>query len=155
MEIVEYAPEDIQLKLDNWIVQSLTSVSVRRNKEKFKTIYGLRGVNTRVKTLDTSCEIVFTVLQGSISNDILNQIINKDGEKGQDNLIALGNIKVSLKDMGGTTFVECDGYAYIDTIPELSYSAEQSDRAWKICCLKTDTLQIGGNFTKTQALAAK
>lgn len=155
MEIVEYAPEDVILTInDTWKVQSLTSVSVRRNKEKFKTIYGLRGVNTRVKTLDTSCEIIITVLQGSITNDVFNQIVNLDGEVKDGNL-QLANNKISLRDTGGTTNILCDGYAYFESIPDISYSAEQTDRAWKICCLKTDEMYIGGNFTKTQALAAK
>lgn len=138
MAIATYEPNKVTLILSGYQVTGFDSISIQYDDKPFKVIKGIRGINTRVRSSDTSATLTFSVLQTSVTNDILSEIFRQDMLKGS------GRIEVSLKDASGTTEVS-SSTGYIDGLPPASFSSTATSRQWTIQLLSTDTFKIGGN----------
>lgn len=137
--VYTYDPSQVKLNIAGYIITGMMDVTVSPNKPAFTIKQGIRGRNTRVNSRDTSAELTISILQTSISNDILSAIVESDRQ------LMTGRLEVSLTDASGTTFVASDE-AFVESIPSAQFGREMQNRSWKICMLSTKGAIIGGNF---------
>lgn len=138
MNVYTYDPTKVILNIGGYVISGVKSVSVTPNAPAFKVVKGIRGVNTRVFNRDTSAEMTITLLQTSISNDVLSAIIFAD------KTYRTGRLEISLTDAGGTTLIASDE-GFVEELPAVQFGRELSDRTWKICMLSTRNALVGGN----------
>lgn len=141
-KVYTYSPSEVQLTFGGYTVTGWQSISITRSVDAFKPVRGIRGKHTRVRSIDTSCTITVTILQTSMSNDVLCRIHDLDLEYGS------GRIELLLKDMGGTG-VFSSAEAYVLGYPEVVYSGEFEYRQWRLFCQNTGNYTIGGNGQTT------
>ena len=137
-KVYTYSPSEVQLTFGGYTVTGWQSISITRSVDAFKPVRGIRGKHTRVRSIDTSCTITVTILQTSMSNDVLCRIHDLDLEYGS------GRIELLLKDMGGTGIFS-SAEAYVLGYPEVVYSGEFEYRQWRLFCQNTGNYTIGGN----------
>lgn len=133
-----YSPSDLVLTMGGYTVVGWDRVVVTRDQPSFLPVKGIRGKHTRVRSKDTSCSIVVTLIQTSPSNDVFSSILNLDEVRGT------GRLGVLVKDMSGRSIFGSNE-AYITGFPEVSYSGEFEYRSWTIYCQSTQTYSIAGN----------
>ena len=141
-KVYTYSPQEVQLTFGGYTVTGWQNLTITRSVDAFKPVRGIRGKHTRVRSIDTSCTITVTILQTSMSNDVLCRIHDLDLEYGS------GRIELLLKDMGGTGIFS-SAEAYVLGYPEVVYSGEFEYRQWRLFCQNTGNYTIGGNGQTT------
>jgi len=141
-KVYTYSPQEVQLTFGGYTITGWQNLTITRSVDAFKPVRGIRGKHTRVRSIDTSCTITVTILQTSMSNDVLCRIHDLDIEYGS------GRIELLLKDMGGTG-VFSSAEAYVLGYPEVVYSGEFEYRQWRLFCQNTGNYTIGGNGQTT------
>lgn len=137
-EVETYSPSEIRLSLSDYQIVGFDRISVNRNSPVFTIVKGIRGKNSRIRNRDTSCTVFVDLIQTSIGNDVLSELLRLD----YDSMAV--RLNLSLTDgLGSSKIVsnEC----YIEGYPEVSYSEGIAYRRWKIICLSTDIFDVGGN----------
>jgi len=141
-KVFTYSPSEVQLTFGGYTITGWQNLTITRSVDAFKPVRGIRGKHTRVRSIDTSCTITVTILQTSMSNDVLCRIHDLDLEYGS------GRIELLLKDMGGTGIFS-SAEAYVLGYPEVVYSGEFEYRQWRLFCQNTGNYTIGGNGQTT------
>lgn len=141
--IFTYDPKKVDLLVAGYKLPGLVEISVQFASRPFKKIKGIRGTNTRIRDMDSSCTIQITVLQTSLTNNVLSKIHELDAQFGT------GRLELSLQDNSGTTgtktLVESDT-AFIDGFPDFTLTNDSSTRVWTIHCLSTRNVHVGSGF---------
>ncbi|GAG10379.1 unnamed protein product [marine sediment metagenome] len=117
-----------------------TFLSAEQNNESFSLTVGAMGDGCRAKSNDKSARFTFTLLQSSITNDLLSAKHNADV------LDPLGVVAVGpfmVKDNSGRTVISA-AQAWIVKQPAATFGKEVETREWII---ETDNAEIfvGGN----------
>ena len=141
-KVYTYSASEVQLTFGGYTITGWQNLTITRSVDAFKPVRGIRGKHTRVRSIDTSCTITVTILQTSMSNDVLCRIHDLDLEYGS------GRIELLLKDMGGTGIFS-SAEAYVLGYPEVVYSGEFEYRQWRLFCQNTGNYTIGGNGQTT------
>ena len=141
-KVYTYSASEVQLTFGGYTITGWQNLTITRSADAFKPVRGIRGKHTRVRSIDTSCTITVTILQTSMSNDVLCRIHDLDLEYGS------GRIELLLKDMGGTGIFS-SAEAYVLGYPEVVYSGEFEYRQWRLFCQNTGNYTIGGNGQTT------
>jgi hypothetical protein len=136
--VFTYNPGDVNLSVAGFVVQDWDSISLKRSTDAFKMIKGIRGKNTRSRSLDSSIIISIEVGAASMANDVFSEIVRQDLIKGT------GRCQIVLKDLSGTTEVHSET-GFITDLSEIHFSAEIGTRKWDIACLDSYTINHGGN----------
>ena len=134
-----YDPKQYSLIVGGHIVGGLadgTFLSVSRNNDTFTLSMGADGEGARAKSNDKSGTFVFTLLQSSLSNDVLS------GFHNADELNNGGQVPVLVKDNNGTTILQANT-AWVRKPADVELAKEITGREWTI---ETDNLQmlVGG-----------
>lgn len=134
-----YDPKSVSLIIGGHIVSGYddgTFVEVARNNDTFALVSGADGETTRAKSNDKSGTISITLLQTSLSNDVLS------GFAQADELSNGGTFTVLLKDNNGNTLCS-SAIAWVQKVADSAFGKEQNSRTWII---ETGELQmfIGG-----------
>lgn len=144
-EVATYSPSDVSLLISGFQVEGWQTISITRNKQRFKEVPGIRGKNTRCPELDTSATVMVSVLQTEITNQVFSTILNLDQQ------YRTGRLNVMLKDtFGESVFNSID--AYISGEPVTTFSNELEYKTWTITCQSTQTNEIGGGTKSFQSL---
>jgi hypothetical protein len=143
-----YKPGDVVLEIAQFIVTDWDSITIHQNSDAFNFIKGIRGVNTRTRSYDTSLTISIDIGGGSITNDVFTEIVRLDREFGT------GRCFLSLTDVSGTTQIRSDN-AYIKSLPDISVSKDVGTNKWEIICLDSFSSSIGGNNNSLISLFTK
>lgn len=137
-QVKTYKPADLKLFIaGDYQVGGIVNISVTF-PERYKIIKGIKGQHSRVRTQDTSCTLTVELLQTSVANDVLSDIISQDIATGR------GRLSISMQDISGTSKVETEN-AFVSNYSELTYSTELSTRTWTIQMLDTNIIWVGGN----------
>lgn len=140
-QVKTYKPSDLKLTLaGSYQVGGIVSVSITF-PERYKLIKGIKGQHTRVRNQDKSCVIAVELLQTSVSNDVLSEIVSKDTLTGG------GRLSISIEDNSGTSKFQTNN-GFVVGYPETTYSNELSTRTWTFQMLDTNLILVGGNTTK-------
>lgn len=137
-EVYTYSPSEIFLDVSGYQITGFDKISVRKNSPSFSIVKGIRGKNSRVRNRDTSCTVVVDIIQTSLVNDVLNQILEQDLRTNS------ARLTLNLTDgLGSSKIVseEC----FIESYPDLIYSDNIGYRKWSFICLSTDLFRVGGN----------
>ena len=137
-QVKTYKPADLKLFIaGDYQVGGIVSISMSF-PERYKIIKGIKGQHSRVRTQDTSCTLSVELLQTSVANDVLSDIISQDITTGR------GRLSISIEDTAGTSKVQTEN-AFVSSYSELNYSTELSTRTWTIQMLNTNVIWVGGN----------
>ncbi|QDP60440.1 MAG: putative structural protein [Prokaryotic dsDNA virus sp.] len=137
-EVNTYSPSEVLLEVSEYQITGFDKISVKKNSPAFTMVKGIRGKNSRYRNKDTSCTVTVDIIQTSIVNDVLNQVLQEDLRTNS------ARLTLSLTDQLGSSKIvsrEC----FIEDYPEMIYSGEIGFRRWNIICLSTDLFRVGGN----------
>lgn len=137
-DILTYAPSNVTLTLCGYVLTGVVSISLKWNSSPFTVKKGIRGQHTRIGTKDRQSTCTIEVLQTSITNDILSEILEQDTRNYS------GRLEFSVKDSSGTTqwaTTQC----FLRAWPDASFSGEMETRKWDIEVLSYISGKIGGN----------
>lgn len=137
-EVNTYSPSEVTLIVSGYQISGFKQISVKRNSPMFTLVKGIRGKNSRQRNRDTSCTVTVEVIQTSIVNDVLTQIVEQDLRTNS------ARLTLDLTDGLGSSKIESRD-AFITGYPETTYSGDIVYRSWTIVCLSTDLFRVGGN----------
>lgn len=135
--VLTYTPSDVVVLVEAYTLTDVVSINLTWNSETFQMVRGIRGQNTRRQNLDSSAILTVEVLQTSITNDVLSDLLIAD------RIAQSSRIYVSLKDNSGLTDIS-SLEAYVSTPPAVTYSNELTTRVWTIHMLNT-VASVRGN----------
>jgi hypothetical protein len=137
-EVNTYSPSEIGLEISGYRITGFEKISISRNSPAFSLIKGIRGKNSRQRNRDSSCSVVVNIIQTSLVNDVLTQILEEDIRTNS------ARLTLNLTDgLGSSKIVSRE--AFIEGYPETDYSGDIVYRSWTIVCLSTDLFRVGGN----------
>lgn len=133
-----YSPADISVTICGHRITGVLSVALEWSAPPFKLVRGIRGQNTRVKNLDTSAILYLELLQTSMSNEVLFEIIR------QDKVYGTGRLLVALSDTGGNFQMQSE-QAFVLQFPNYEFTDDFTPRVWEIAMLEVKDQRIAGN----------
>lgn len=137
-EIQTYSPSEINLEVSEYKITGFDRITVTRNSPEYIVVKGIRGVNTRCRNRDTSCTITVDLIQTSLGNDVLSEILARDLQTNS------ARLTLNLTDgLGSSKIVSTN--CFIEGYPEIQYGVDVGFRRWKFICLSTDVFNLGGN----------
>lgn len=128
--VLTYTPSDVIILVEAYSLTDLVNINLTFNAEAFSMVRGIRGQNTRRQSFDTSATLTIEVLQTSITNDVLTDLLVAD------RISQSSRIYVSLKDNSGLTDISSTE-AFVSSSPVVTYSNELTTRVWNIHMLNT------------------
>lgn len=138
--IYTYQPDQILVLVGQYVVSSLVSINISKDKPSFKTIKGIRGKNTRVLDTDGSYSVKLELLQADPVNDFLSTVHKLDTNEQNATYFA-----INISDKAGTTSFKSET-AYIESVPDITFSDNFDNREWVIKTLDTQEVFLGGNY---------
>jgi hypothetical protein len=140
-----FAPKDVTLQVNGYTLPSIVSVTLEWTNPPFKMISGIRGATTRVRNKNSSATLSVEFLQTSISNDLLNSIIN------QDLILGTGRLVVTLSDLSGRSSL-MSTQAYVQSRPSVEYSNQANNRVWQFGMLAVEDVEMLGSSNTLKSL---
>lgn len=114
-----------------------TFVMVTRDEDAFTKVSGADGETSRAKSNNRSGELTLTLMQTSMSNDILS------GFALLDEVSNAGIVPILVKEIGTLTIL-MSGEGWIRKFPDASYSKDIENREW-VFDLASLNMFEGGN----------
>lgn len=117
-----------------------TFLTITPSSERYTKSVGADGETARGKSNDNTHEVTITLLQSSLSNDVLSNAL------AADKIGNLGKGPLQVVDLNGTTLFYWD-VAWIRQPPDAEYSKEVGERAWIFDTGPIVQENIGGNLS--------
>jgi len=114
-----------------------TFVIVSRDEDIFSKVSGADGEVSRAKSNNRSGSLTLTLMQTSMSNDVLSAIAVLD------EISNTGIVPVFVKEIGTSTILMA-GEGWVKKMPDVSYSKEIENREW-VLDLAIVNMFEGGN----------
>lgn len=140
MTVKTYDPKNVQLIVGGVPINGFadgTFISAERTNDAFTMVSGAAGEVTRAKSNDRTGMVTITLLQSSLSNDVLS------GFALADELSNSGIVPVVIKEVTGNTVI-FSGEGWVRKFPVTDYAKEVSNREWVLDMSDMDFF-IGGN----------
>ncbi|WOZ57484.1 baseplate protein [Pseudomonas phage vB_PseuGesM_254] len=137
-KVLTYTPSDVTIIICDFIVTGMVSCSLQWSAPPYKLVRGCRGINTRVGSKDLSATMNLEVLQTTVTNEVLFQLLYQD-RRNQS-----ARLDITIKDNSGDTILYSDS-AYVASFPDMRYSDSFDNRNWKIEMLNVRDGQISSN----------
>lgn len=137
-QVLTYSPADVTISISGYTLTGILSVDLIWNSRPFTLHKGIRGTHTRVFNPDLAATIRLEVLQTSITNQVLMEILQQD----RRNMSA--RLSMTVKDTGGLTQYQSSN-CYIPAYPGVKLSNGFENRTWDIDVLTFQAGQVGGN----------
>lgn len=148
MAVLTYSPSDVKIVISGYTLTGVNSVTLSWNTATFTIRRGIRGNHTRVFNRDLSARLNIEVLQTSVTNDVLFQILTQDRTK------KTARIDLVLADVSGRSLLQSQE-AYVSAIPEIAYSNGFNTRMWSIEILNlTDGALTGAGAQSSDLLSS-
>lgn len=135
--VLTYSPSDVTIIICGFTLTGIVSASMQWHTRPFTMIKGIRGINTRCRSLDTGGTLVIELLQTSPSNSALFQILQ------QDRVNQSARLDVTLADTAGGSIIYSDS-AYVSAFPNYDYSMGFDNRYWEIELLEVRDEKMNG-----------
>jgi hypothetical protein len=113
-----------------------TFVTIDRNNPAWTVVSGAGGEHARSKSSDRSGTIVLTLMQTSISNDYLSQMLIDDETSNS------GKRTLNIIDANGDTVVIASE-VWVQQAPTIEYGKDLGDREWTLEAGDID-IKVGG-----------
>lgn len=137
-DVLTYSPADVSIVLCGYALTGVVSITLKWNSRPFTVHKGIRGQHTRVYNSDLQAKIVLEILQTSITNDILTDILV------QDRRLKSGRLELLVKDVGGTTAYQTTD-CFLAMYPDVKHHNGLELRTWEIEVLSWTDGGLGGN----------
>lgn len=143
-----YSPSDVSFKLYGiFEVQGFAAdsfISIRKQGSRFSTTVGAQGDVARVHNSNDVYQITLSLAQTSFWNQILTAIHELDEAS------LVGKFPLTISDGSGDSLFVCST-AWIDNVPEVSYTSGMATRDWSITCSDMIFNLAGNEETSTVA----
>ena len=141
MSLTRYDPAQVIVTYAGYKLEGYgkdTFVEVARNSPTYTTLAGAQGHAVAVKSADRTGYIQVTLLQTSMTNQVLSGLFNTS------DLTPGGIAKpITVTDALGTTLCFC-GAALIEKPADVRFAASHQERTWKFLC-GVLLMNVGGN----------
>ncbi len=117
-----------------------TFVMVARDEDAFTKVSGADGEVSRAKSNNRSGTLTLTLMQTSMSNDILSAIALLDETSNA------GIVPVLVKEIGTLTIL-MSGEGWIKKFPDASYSKDVENREWILDLASLNMFEGGNPFS--------
>lgn len=140
MSLANYDPDEISVSIAGVPVDPKagsggygpdTFLSIEFTSPRFSTQVGVDGKATRSKMLDRSAKATLTLMQSSLSNDLLSALAILDANT--PNGAGVGAFLV--RDRNGTSIYEA-AECWIESVPNPQFGKEATTREWVIAIAK-------------------
>lgn len=138
----EYDPDQVTVSFAGYNITGFADgefVRVEQESDNFSDVVGSDGHVTRSKTNDRRANVMFILMQSSMSNDVLSALANDD----LANSGGYGVKALVVKDLQGDTVFRAEK-AWISRPPDATFDKEATSREWTIRCAKLVRFD-GGN----------
>lgn len=136
--VLTYDPSHVTIVLSGFTLTGILAVDVGWKSKPYTFHKGIRNVHTRVMHQDLCATVKLEVMQTSITNDVLSDILTAD----LSNNSAI--LDLMIKDTGGSTMLH-SAQCYISSFPKIKLSQGFENRQWEIEVFGFTSLNIGGN----------
>jgi hypothetical protein len=147
-KIALYSPKDVTVLLGGFYkvdgFSADTFINIRKDVKPFDSMKSMDGEQARVYRKDEGFTVELSLAQSSTTNDILSALYNVDVATH------MGKFPLFIKDGKGTT-VFFAGTAWIEDIPDVSFSNDMSIRTWVFGTSEAG-LTVGSNSENNTAL---
>lgn len=129
-KLTTYSADEVSVTLGSILVDGFadgTFVTLEQETETFGKVVGSDGKVSRFKTLNRSGSVTISVMQTSLSNDLLNalHILDRDAPNGA------GIVPMTIRDRSGRS-VYFAAQAWIAAPPKPTFGREVESRDWTI-----------------------
>ncbi len=121
--VLTYSPSDVSITISGYALTGLLRIELAWNTAPFAIVRGIRGINTRRYNRDLSAKLTVDVMQTSVTNTVLAEILAKD------RLMNGARLDLTLSDASGRSTLQT-AEAYITAVPDLVYSMGFDARRW-------------------------
>jgi hypothetical protein len=127
----QYAPKDVVVAFDGVNINGFaedTMVAITRNDDLVNEVVGAQGDLQITINHNNTAEIVFSLLQNSLSNiDLESYYMDNQGT----NFATIASISVAVPASG--IIINCRN-SYLKGTPEFAFGSDNSDREWTFGC---------------------
>ena len=143
--VTTYAPKDVVLKVQDYQLPGIVSLSLEWSTPPFTMVRGIRGNVTRVRNKDSSAVLKVEVLQTSVANDLLDSIVKQDIQTGQ------AKLTITLKDLSGRFGIQSQ-QGFVQARPTVAFSNTADNRVWEIGLLQVEYSDMLGSSNTIDSL---
>lgn len=143
--VLTYSPKDVKLQIEAYTVPGIVSLTLEWRTAPFKVVDGIRGKTSRVRNTNSSAILTVEVLQSSVANDLMSQLVTEDLKSGQ------AKISVTLVDLSGGLSLT-SGQGFVMGFADVTLSNGPDNRSWQIALLETDHKDIHGNSMSAKSI---
>lgn len=136
--VLTYSSSDVTIIIAGYTLGGVLSVELVWKSTPFTFRPGIRGVHTRTFNRDLHATIRLEILQTSVTNDVLSDILIQDRRNKS------ARLPITVKDTGGTTMY-ISSQAFISKFPDTKNSRGFEVRVWEIEVFDFIDGTIGGN----------
>ncbi len=140
-----YAPNDVKLQIEDYTIPGIVSIQLEWRVPPFRIIDGIRGKTSRVRNRNASAIISIEVLQTSVANDLLTQVVDKDRDTGQ------AMLTVTLRDLSGNLSIQTE-QGFVIGYSDVGLSSTFNNRTWQIALLEVSHSDVMGNSSSVQSI---
>lgn len=148
MAISTYSPSDVSFKLYGMFevtgFAANSFITIKKNGTRFETMVGAQGDVSRVHKPNDVYQITLSLAQSSFWNQILIAIHELD------EATLVGKFPILISDGSGDSFF-LSSTAWIDSVPDISYSNGMETRDWSFTCSDMVNNLAGNEETSTAA----
>jgi hypothetical protein len=141
MSVKTYDPKQGVLTVGGFPISGFadgTYIMATRQQDGFVSSAGADGEIARAKSNDKRTDLTITLMQTSLSNDVLSGIAQYDERTGK------GVVPVAYKDLSGTTTI-FSGSGWVRKLPDVERSKEISNVEWVMELADSDIF-VGGTL---------
>ncbi len=142
MPVNTFDPSKVILSINDYQIKGFIDgafIEVIQSAPYFRTVPGIRGKTTRVRSRDRSGVVNIRLLQTHPDNEILSKIVE------EDDVNQSGLLLVTIRDVGGQTGLQFGG-AFLEGPPNVTFSSTDTQlREWKIHYQFITRYYIAGN----------
>ena len=135
-----YDPGEVRVIVGGNIIGGFadgTMITIERSENAFSLVIGADGQGCRVRSRNKSGKITLTLMQSSLSNNVLSTIAQADELTGE------GVVPLLIEDGNGTTIVAVEN-CWIEKMASAEFSKDLGNREWPLACEQIDMF-VGGN----------
>jgi hypothetical protein len=140
-----YSPNQVMVVVAGFQIEGWNTISISKSSRSFQLVKGIRGGNTRIRSVDNSLSLVVEVQQTSLTNDVFSEIVRQDKE------FNTGKLQVSIKDLSGKTFIQSQN-CFIEDYAPLNFADAAGTRTWLIHFLDYDEYTTGSSESNSLKL---
>ena len=143
--VMTYAPNDVKLLIEGYTLPGIVSLQLAWRVPPFRIVDGIRGITSRVRNYNASAILTVEVLQTSVANDLLSQLVELDISTGQ------ARVTAKLTDLSGSLSLQSD-QSFVMIRSDIGLSSSFNNRTWQIAMLDVYHADIMGNSLSAKSI---